>query len=528
MLVIVPIILIIAIIINFQFINSIEYSNKVGKNNIDVTITRYIKNIKNVYNQEYSYIHLNNYKRYKNSKERYFNLVLFHDKICRISNLTNACYNTGQRSQCFSKGKTNVIDDCEYIKDFAQNEDELRFLKRMTPPKVNKINRIYYKIGLLFNGVNLIHEYNGYIPVLGMSTILYTKKNKAKFVIDKIKDIDTYSNVQVKIKTANNILDTYSKIIRENAKYHYKNNPNQNPYAFKYAGSNLMYVNDEGEIGGFKYINLNGVLPYGLDTSLMINLPNSFSYEILNNKSINKDNPPLNTSKALDLTLYKAPKEDTINNLEDNKYIYKLESNDNGKLRAYEIDEWDKSNDILYALLYLGSQSDYDGALNLLEFKKYYFFNKYNRYTLIGNDEYRSEYEDIYHMWYKYSNFVGLDNFGAVQIKIRTDENGRKIASIYKKTFREYLKDNFKFEDKKFINPFFGDLIDFTILIDNSSNLNYPYSSIDKTKTTIFDNYSIAFGLPYIVDYDDYKSEDYSEENLNGIMFERYNIGVVN
>jgi hypothetical protein len=91
---------------------------------------------------------------------------------------------------------------------------------------------------------------------------------------------------------------------------------------------------------------------------------------------------------------------------------------------------------------------------------------------------------------------------------------------------------------KQKTNPFFGkniyypnispnmDTLNMTLLIDNTSNINYPQNSIGDDTVGIYNGYSISFAIPYVVDkIDGGGTTNYNV--INGLYIKSYTITTV-
>jgi hypothetical protein len=483
-------------------------------------------------------------------KFRYKNIILLSNgQICNADiNQTNG--------NIFIK-----FDTCDKLKNWYNKKIisimDYSILKNFMPPKTKSANLLN---GLYIQGVsgyqaNLLTT----TPFLKMKGVLFKKEpGYHNYIPVKYYFIDTFSVIRNKVKTAENIIDKYSFYIRAYAKKIYSDT-NYNPYVFKYSLSSLFYSDSE-EPFYKKAVFLPGVSYYNLDTSLLVSLPNTLKYKEINGKTIDEyDNCPVNNADgthfdSIYYSLYNPNyKNDVIYNLDEYKdKIYAQKNDENTKkLKSFDTIDWNSNQHyILYALLRLGryckfnpEKNEVNDVFNNSICQKYLWFHKNNKTSPLSltYDFFNKLYLRNYQYIYDNTDFKGFKQYGVVDMNIKQNEiTGEKEATINLETIHDFYKKMFHLDSDKDIsskeNPFFGkyiyypgtnkkyDILNLTMLFDNTSNINYGVPLINKDTVSIYNGYSISFGIPYVIDYFDDKVK---KSVIPGLFIKVYSTTVV-
>jgi len=524
------------------------------RKNSSKEIENFFSNLKNVYNQYYPTIHMSNYFHYNCNKNntqnpvtgnvsnyqsyflgrfdcsdvasdaskqfRYSNILLLSNgRMCKVSinngnNTISIQYNTCKKLKDWYTG--GIISNIDY-----------GILQKFIPPETGYASKL---TGLLFKGVSgyKANEFTT-IPFLKMEGILFKKITRTDYRVIKYYPVDTFSVIRNKVKAADTIIDNYSYYIRGYAKKIYSDT-NYNPYVFRYSLASLFFSTSQNP-DDKKAVYLPGITYYNLDTSLLVSLPNTYVYKEINGHQINDvdGNPlaggtPSNYYEGLYKSSVNSPyKDDNIVNIDSVDKIYAMDNQAPNQLKSYDVSEWSANNtDVLFALLRLGKNckaENYDTGTC----KNFIWFNTEEKNSPMGLTPsiFNKLYYNVYKNIYNNTTFRGVNQYGAVNMTIKVNENtGEKEASVKMKKISDFYRDMFHIDIKKEMaqkdNPFFGkyvlypganikaDRINLAFLTDNTSNVNYGVPMIDDNTIAIYNGYSISFAIPYIVDhYDD-------------------------
>lgn len=550
-----------------QQIEERKYSNQEIKN--------FFYNLKNVYEQYYSTIHMSNFfhyncnidntnnpvisdfSNYKNFMKttcsnvadhpekqfRYNNILLLSNgKMCRasINNISNSLviqYNTCQKlKKWYNNG---IITNIDY-----------GVLEKFVPPDTNNPNKL---AGVFFEGVSG-YKANKFttVPFLKMQGILFKRKTIKSYQAIKYYPIDTFSVIRNKVKAADNILDNYSYYIRAYAKKIYSDT-NYNPYVFRYSLTSLFFSTSTNP-DDKKIVFLPGITYYNLDTSLLVSLPNTYTYKEINGYQINDiDGNPLadggtGASSSYYEGLYQSSvdspyKNDNIVNIDSLVKLYAMKNQAPNQLKEYDVSSWNSENtDILFALLRLGEDCKMnDYTSNPCKYFIWFDSNEKNSPMGLTPSIFNKLYYNVYKNIYNNTSFKGVNQYGAVDMTIKVDQStGEKDAYITIKKISDFYKDMFHIDLKNEIaqkdNPFFGkyilypnanipaDRVNLAFLIDNTSNINYGVPLINNNTIAIYDGYSISFAIPYVVDHYDDGSQPSA---VSGLYIKVYSITTV-
>ena len=566
-------------------------------------IPNYIKRVVDVYNNDYSMLHILNYAHYKCNLGE---LSYATDKLPCNKAKTNPYFKFRYASlvllsngnMCYYNELNNKIvrSTCKPLKKWIYNEknplgvitlEDYEILKNLMPPST--MSGAYIP-GLLLKGTSYIYGKNmEEVPYLKMGLEVYHKEG-GKYIPYKYYDIDTFSSINEKVKYIYKNLDEISSYIRENAKYWFSQDT-KNPYAFLFSASLLQYADPNSSNTDFHIVNNEGSQKYGLDTSLVLALPNQYIFQLDEDTSstISDNNEvvlPADTCNGHCQRLtedYKKPGKltdtDTKINVRNIKtqdsldeIVYSFEYNTSTCNNGYEnckLDSYSSNN--------TGTAAYYDTFGNikyqnqkLYDFVEYYMGSNTYKYAWDGIPTNGKEqrmaivfssseapevfvtglYNDIYNKLDNYTDFKAPFNYAAFKAEFFDETGGNLnavVVKIFKRTLEQFYKDKFNvdIENTNFKNPLFPSALTFyrtnsptsstitirfdnrSFLVDNSSNINYLIPNVGPLQTSIFSNYSITFAVPIVYDVSDFQSID-NGNPLKGILYKTYSITTLN
>ena len=543
------------------------------KKNALKEIDEFFKNVPSTYNKYYTTIHMLNYFHYFCNENNTSNPAVSSVYTSSIMNKTCSeihsdpqlrfrykdiiLFDSGKICRAKYDSSNNILDvnynSCDFLKGWYDkgiiSKIDKGVLEKFIPPQTGSALK---RTAVFFNGTTG-YQANVFttVPYLKITGFLLNKKGINKYEIAKIYPIDTFSVIRKKVKAADALIENYSYYIRMYAKTIYSST-NYNPYVFKYSLSSLRYRGSDDE-NKKKAVFIPGVGYYGLDTSLLVGLPNIYTYKEINGQTITSSDgnplPSLNTNAYESLyqaTVGSPYKNDDIVNIQSSDKIYAMKNSAPNSLEHYETTDWSSSAiDTLFALLRIGKDckaDDYDDS----SCAPYIWYNSVDKDSLVSLSAqiFKNLYLKTYEYIYDNTDFKGPNQYGAIFLDVQVDSaTGEKKAKLYKKTVNDYYKDLFHIdlaeEMKQKYNPFFGkiiyypggvtpsyEVINSIILIDNTSNVNYGIPLIDDDTVAIYSGYSISFAIPYIVD----KIDDSTSSFINavlGLFIKTYSITTV-
>ena len=515
------------------FKTEIENKKKVfEEKNMFSRIPNYIKRVVDVYSNEYSMLHILNYAHYKcNLGELSYAINKLPCNEAKTNLLLRFRYASivllANGDMCYYNELNNTIinSTCKPLKDWIYNSkhpfgvitlEDYKVLKNLMPPST--MSGAYIP-GLLLKGTSYIYGKNmEEVPYLKMGLEVYHKKG-GKYIPYRYYDIDTFSAINEKIKYIYQHIDEISSYIRENAKYWFYQNT-KNPYTFLFSASILQYADPDSSDTDFHIINNNGSQKYGLDTSLILALPNKYIFQlnedtsstISSNQDVILPADSCNGHCQRLTEYYKKPGKltdtdtninirniKTQNSLDEIVYSFEYDTSTCGNIstNGYEnckLESYSSDN--------TGTEAYYDTFGNikyqdkqLYDFVEYYMGSDTYKYAWDGiptdGKEQRmaivfssSEapnvfitglYNDIYNKLDNYTDFKAPFNYAAFKAEFFDETGGNLnavVVKIFKKTLEQFYKDKFNvdIENTNFKNPLFPSELTFYKTNDPTSS----------------------------------------------------------